>query len=297
MANNKNDIQELERISKLLVRRDFELSQIREQQEEQIHELKETAKKLVRREFELSQSNEVLREIDEAKGQFVSVAAHQLRTPLAAIKWIFHMFLTGELGSLTREQRQFIERGYQSTQNMISLITDLLGVARIESGKLQYRFQPLDIVKIIDIVLEESAPQIQVKKLTVEFLKDNFKPSGEILGDTEKLKIAIQNFIENAIIYTPPGGRIEISLNNVAQASFKGCRITIKDTGIGIPKDQIPLLFQKFFRGDNAMKEQIPGTGLGLYITSRIIQAHGGNITVESEEGKGSTFSFTLPFR
>ena len=227
--------------------------------------------------------------IERMKTEFVSISAHQLRTPLSAIKWTLKMFLDGDLGELTKEQREFLEKTYQSNERMINLINDLLNVARIEEGRYLYRPVLADIVPICQSVIDSYKEEIEKKNLKFEFKRPKELPKVRV--DIEKISLAIQNLLENAILYNLPGGKIEISL----KLKENKIEFSIKDTGIGIPKDQQRRVFTKFFRAPNAMRMETEGSGLGLFITKNIIEAHGGRIWFESEEGKGTTFYFTLP--
>lgn len=272
--------------------RTSEIAKINKEQEAQIVELDTVSRRLVRRDFALRAANERLREIDRAKSQFVSIAAHQLRTPLSAIKWIFSMLLSGDFGKVSVSQRQAVERGRDSTDRLITLVSDLLNVARIEGGQIIYRFDPLRIEEVIGQVLDDMRPRAEAKGITLTIKKPpRALPEGR--GDPEKMQLALQNIIENAVIYTPEGGSITIKIARKGRDHYQ---VIVTDTGIGIPKEQQSSLFEKFFRGSNVIRLQIQGTGLGLYITARIIEAHGGSIDVMSAEGKGTTFTLTLPF-
>lgn len=270
--------------------KDLEQAAIR--QERQVKEMDKTAKLLVRRDFELLQTNQRLQEIDEAKSHFVSIAAHQLRAPLSAIKWTFHMLLDGDFGKLADDQRLAIGRTVESVERIIALIGDLLSVARIESGQLVYTFETIAPETLIDDLVKEVNPRLHEKNLTLRIsLPDSPLPHAR--GDREKLLLALQNVLENAVVYTTANGIITLILQKKNERYYQ---IVVADTGMGIPRHQQSLLFQKFFRGDNVVRQQISGTGLGLYITKRIVEAHDGTITVESHEHKGSVFTVTLPF-
>ena len=230
--------------------------------------------------------------IERMKTEFVSIAAHQLRTPLSAIKWTLRMLLDGDLGGITEEQKNFIEKTYDSNERMIALINDLLSVARIEEGKYLYKPILTDIELVVKFVINSFKEEIKRKKLKFEFKKTE-KKLPLVLIDVEKMRLAIQNLFDNAIRYTHPDGKVTVSLKRVK----KEIEVSIKDTGVGIPKDQQERVFTKFFRAANVMRMQTDGSGLGLFITKNIIEAHGGKIWFESEENKGSTFHFSLPTR
>lgn len=226
--------------------------------------------------------------IERMKTEFVSVAAHQLRTPLSAIKWTIKMILDGDAGEINEEQKELLEKTYASNERMIKLINDLLNVSRIEEGRFLYNPKEEQIGDVLDEIVEASQEILEKKKISLEVKKEELP---KVSIDREKIGIAIQNLLENAIKYTFPQGKIKITLekdqNNVI---FK-----IEDSGVGIPKNQQDRIFTKFFRAENVTRMETDGTGLGLYTTKNIINAHKGEIWFESEENKGTTFYFTIP--
>jgi len=236
--------------------------------------------------------------IERIKTEFVSLAAHQLRTPLSAIKWTLKMLLDGDLGEITKEQRGFLEKTYQSNERMISLINDLLNITRIEEGKYLYKPTLADFENIVYFVINSFQEEIARKKIVLDFQKPETKLPG-ITIDIEKMRLAVQNLLDNAVRYTLPRGRITILLEIIKfhDRDEKDIIFSIKDTGVGIPKDQQPRVFTKFFRGANVMRMDTEGTGLGLFIAKNIIEAHGGKIWFESEERKGTVFYFSLPVK
>ena len=228
--------------------------------------------------------------IERIKTEFVSLTAHQLRTPLSAIKWTLRMLLDGDLGKITAEQRDFIEKTYQSNERMIFLINDLLDITRIEEGRYLYKPVLADFEAICQFVINSFKEEIKKKEIKFEFKKPQ-KKLPQVKVDVERIRLTFNNLLDNAIRYTPAGGKVTVSLRHVK----KEIELSIKDTGVGIPKDQQGRVFTKFFRGANVMRMATEGSGLGLFITKNIIEAHGGKIWFESEEGKGATFYFTLP--
>jgi len=230
--------------------------------------------------------------VERMKTEFVSISAHQLRTPLSAIKWTLRMLLDGDLGKLKKEQREFLEKTYKSNERMIDLINDLLNVTRIEEGRFLYKPVLTDIETVVQFVVNSYKEVIKRKKLKFEFKKPE-KKLPKVMLDVEKMRVAIQNLLDNAIRYTSPGKRVTISLKRVK----KEIELLVQDTGMGIPKDQQGRVFSKFFRGANIIRTATEGTGLGLFITKNIIEAHGGKIWFESVENKGSTFHFTIPLK
>lgn len=228
--------------------------------------------------------------IERMKTEFVSLAAHQLRTPLSAIKWTLKMLLDGDLGKITDEQRNFIEKTYASNERMIGLINDLLDVMRIEEGRYLYKPVLADMEDIVQFVINSYQDIIERKKIVLDFKKSE-KSLPKVLVDVGKMRLVIQNFIDNAIKYTPSGGMVTI----YTSSSKREVEFSIKDTGMGIPKDQQGRVFSKFFRGANIQRTDTEGSGLGLFITKNIVEAHSGKVWFESEEGRGTTFHFSLP--
>lgn len=240
----------------------------------------------------LKEELERAKELDRMKTEFISIAAHQLRTPLSAVKWTLRMFIDGDLGPIDSEQKTFLMQGYQSNERMIRLVNDLLNVARIEEGKFNYEFTLVNFEDLIEGVISETRHLIDKKKLSFTYEKPEHKLS-KIRADVQKIRLVLQNLVDNAIKYTPSGGQVTISLKNVnMKLEFK-----IRDSGIGIPAASIDKLFTKFYRSENAVRTQTEGTGLGLFIVKNIVEKHGGKVWAESVEGKGSAFGFSLPIR
>lgn len=232
--------------------------------------------------------------ISRLKSEFISIAAHQLRTPLSAIKWTFRMVLDGDVGAITEEQSKFLERGYETNERMIKLVSDLLNVSRIEEGRFGYEFIPFSIEKVLDDLLPDYKLRIEKKNLVLSYEKTK-EPLPLITMDPRRIRLALQNLLDNAVHYTPPRGKITLSINLDKKSEVMV--IAVKDTGVGVPKYQMNRLFTKFFRAENVMRMQTEGSGLGLYIVKNVVRRHGGNVEVESEEGKGTTFTITLPLK
>lgn len=259
---------------------------LREELERVKHDQTETAKLLIRRDLALSRANEQLRALDEAKSEFISVAAHQLRTPLSAVKWIINMLEKEEFKD-SAERLDFIQKAAVSVDRMIRLVNDLLEVDHIESGKKRFVFTPIDISPVIQLVLNDLAVQADKRNITI---RQELMPGVWMLGDVEKLQAVFQNLIENAIKYSFEGGTVTVSAACVQDA----VTVTVQDAGIGIPKNQQRRLFTKFFRAQNAMRMDTTGSGLGLFIVKQIVERHGGNIFFESAEGAGATFTLSF---
>jgi len=230
--------------------------------------------------------------VEKMKTEFVSISAHQLRTPLSAIKWTLSMLLDGDLGQISPEQRDFIEKSYKSNEMMIALINDLLNVTRIEEGRYLYKSILTDLEPICRSVIESYKTGMEKRKIKFEFKKPEKKLPKAII-DVEKIKLVIDNLLGNAVRYTPIGGSIKISLKSVK----KNIEFSVRDSGVGIPQNQQQRIFSKFFRAVNVLKMETEGSGLGLFIAKNIIEAHRGRVWFESEEGKGTTFYFTIPIK
>ncbi len=230
--------------------------------------------------------------IDQMKSEFISVAAHQLRTPLSAIKWIIKMVLDGDAGKLNDEQAELLRKGYESNERIIALVNDLLNVSRIEEGRFGYNFTQTDFKEVLNIVLDNTKKQMQERHIKLELkVPDNLPP---VYMDKSRINMVLQNLVENSIKYTPEYGKIEIKVEVLKNNML---RVSVKDNGVGIPAEEQAKLFTKFFRASNVVRMETEGTGLGLFIAKNIVTKHGGEIKVKSEEGKGTEISFTLPLK
>lgn len=230
--------------------------------------------------------------IERMKTEFVSLAAHQMRTPLSSIKWSLQMMLEGDVGDITEKQKEFLSRTYASNERMITLINDLLNVTRIEAGRYLYQPSFVQIGDIIEAQLQPYREEAEKKGIALTFARPQ-EQCPKALVDQEKIGIVIQNLIDNALHYTLRGGGVTVSLTN----DIKELQVRVQDTGLGIPKGEQTKIFEKFFRGSNIKKVYTEGSGLGLYIARHIVEIHGGKIWFESVEGKGTTFIFTLPIK
>jgi PAS domain S-box-containing protein len=227
-------------------------------------------------------------QLEEMKVDFVALAAHELRTPLTEIKGYLDI-LKNEAKGLTKANRDFLERSINSANQLSGLMHNLLNVSRIEHGELGYQPLPLDYLNFITEVEAELRDRVTQQHRKIKLALPHRLP--QIVADATALREVIVNLVENAIHHTATSkGEITISVTQKGQE----IETSVADNGTGIPADAIPHLFTKFFRV-NEMKSTSRGTGLGLYICRSIINAHGGHIWVESEEGEGSTFTFRLP--
>lgn len=243
---------------------------------------------------QLENANERLKGVDKLKDEFVSLASHELRTPMTVIKSYLWMILEKEAATLSEKQKMYIDRAYTSTQRLINLVNDMLNVSRIESGRLTLAIRPIDIIELVNSVYVEMLPKAQEQKINLEFVKPA-EALSKVQADPERIEEVLINLIGNSLKFTGEGGIIKISITN--NPLEKTETISVTDNGKGISKEDITKLFQKFSMvGNNYLvKQNAQGTGLGLYLSKSIIDLHGGKIWVESEGvGKGSKFSFTL---
>lgn len=259
-------------------------------------ELESKNRELYAKELELTMANTRLQSLEQAKSKFISVTTHQLRTPLAAIKWTLDMATKGELGVVNEEQKNFLGKGLESVNRVISIVNDLLKVDSIDSAQQDnYNFKPSDFSKLLDEVLFEFTNQVASKKIDLNVTKPH-NPLPPIDVDPDKIRMVLENLIDNAIKYTPQGGQVKIILSDNGINSAEGSlQLSISDSGIGIPPEETGKVFQKFFRAANAVKSEPDGSGLGLFITHDIIEKHNGTVWFDTKPGQGTTFSFTLP--
>lgn len=223
---------------------------------------------------------------------FILMMVHKVKTSLTGTKWSLKMFLDGDFGSLTLEQKEVLKKIYKKNDSTIDSLKDLLDFARVKGDIQVYNVEQCDILSMTRSIIEEYEEEIKNKKIRFVLSKPE-KKLPKITASKEQIISVMQNLIDNAIKYTPAKGGVEVSLEKVDNnVEFK-----IEDSGIGIPKDQQKFIFNKFFRAKNTLKSRPDGTGLGLFISKKIIEAHKGKIWFESKENLGTTFYFTLPFK
>lgn len=229
--------------------------------------------------------------IEQMKSQFVSVAAHQLRTPLSIIKWSLDMFIKGDAGKITDQQKDFLMKTFLTNERLIKIINDLLNVAKIEEGRYIYQSKILEFNELVEQTFDSLKDLAKKKEISYKLNIVEGKKPLAVQIDIEKMSLAIKNLLENALKYTAPKGKILVQL----ERKNNHLEFFVKDSGVGIPKDQQPRIFSKFFRSPNVIHMETDGSGLGLFIAKNIIEAHGGKIWFESVENKGTTFFVTLP--
>lgn len=239
---------------------------------------------------DLELANEHLKELDQQKSEFVSLASHQLRGPLTAVKGYASMLLDNDFGALEGGVRDAIDKIYQSTQDLVVVVGDYLDVSRIEQGRMQYDFTNFNMKDLVETIITELRPNIERAKLSMAF---DFDASCDftVEADQGKIKQVIGNLLDNSIKYTPQGG-IHVWLKRTQDSKIL---VSITDTGVGIDPEVLPRLFEKFTRAPDASKTNILGTGLGLYVARKMIEAHHGRIWAESAgQNKGSSFFIEL---
>jgi signal transduction histidine kinase/GGDEF domain-containing protein len=241
---------------------------------------------------QLEKANQELKQVDEMKSEFVSVASHELRTPLATVKNVVQLVLKGKAGEVNETQANFLTMAEKNINRLTNILTNLLDLSRIESGKIGIKPEELDLKLPIDFVLSSLKPHADGKSIHLQREVESDLPF--VYGDREKVEQILTNLVGNAIKFTPEGGKIVVSAK-LLDRTKNGVGISVKDTGIGIPEDQLEKVFEKFHQVESPLHHSAGGTGLGLAITKGLVDAHQGQIWVESEVGKGSIFTFTLP--
>ena len=237
-------------------------------------------------ELELERQNDQLRQLDSLKDEFIALVSHELRTPLTSIRG--YLELLREDTKLSHEQLQFLETIDRSSQRLQNVVGDLLFVAQVEAGKLSLEQGVVDLNTIVADAVEVVRPTADAKSITIVASLD---AAPEISGDRARLAQVLDNLVSNAVKFTPSGGTVTVK-TLIRPGEIE---LIVSDTGMGIPADELPRLFERFFRAERATAAAIPGTGLGLAIVKTIVTGHGGRIRVESEDGAGTTFRIVLP--
>jgi len=241
--------------------------------------------------FFITNSFERLAEANRLKSEFISVASHQLRTPISNFKWTLELLFSGKLGKFSPKQLEYLRILKDNSERMIETLKDLLIVTKLETASLPFKREYFSLDELTKEVIE------QFKNLALAYnveIETNFQKNlPKIFSSREQIKLVIENLLENAILYTKRKGKVLIKI----ETKDKMVYFEIRDNGIGIPKEDQKFIFQKFFRASNVLKYQTRGTGLGLFISKKIIQRSGGKIGFQSEENKGSKFWFSIPIK
>ncbi len=239
---------------------------------------------------ELQKANLHLKELDRAKSEFMSIASHQLRTPLAGIMGYLSMMVDGDFGVVNKEQTPVMKDVLEATKRLIRMVNIFLNVTRIEAGRFILNYTKVPFHEVIEAMYKELKPTADIKHVTLTYNR-TLLPETEV--DVDKIKDVVLNLIDNAIKYSPKG-----SVTVSAESDGKKVHVKVKDTGVGIAKEEARNLFSKFVRGSGIARVEPNGSGLGLFIAKKIVEEHGGRIWVESEgEGAGSTFQFEIPLK
>ncbi len=241
------------------------------------------------------------KQIDKTKTEFVSLASHQLRTPLSSVNWYTEMLLAGDAGKINAEQKKYLDEIYIGNQRMVALVNALLNVSRLELGTFSVEPLEMDLIETAQSVIAELKPQIITRKLKV---KETHTGVPKIVADPKLMRIVIQNLLSNAVKYTPEKGTVTVDIRQVkkadtvdtVKAGLNGLVITVSDSGYGVPDGDKDKIFSKLFRAENVREMDTEGTGLGLYIVKSIIDQAGGKVWFESKLNKGTTFYVLLPF-
>jgi signal transduction histidine kinase len=237
---------------------------------------------------QLQKTNEKLKSMDETKDEFISMASHQLRTPLTSVKGYLSMVLEGDAGDISQMQQKLLDQAFISSQRMVYLIADLLNVSRLRTGKFLIEPIATNLADVVESEVHQLLETAKARGLTLSYQKpDNFPT---LMLDETKIRQVMMNFMDNAIYYAKPNGRVVVELKETE----KTIEYTVTDDGIGVPKSEQHHLFTKFYRAGNAKKARPDGTGLGLFMAKKVIAAQGGAIIFKSEENNGSTFGFSF---
>jgi two-component system phosphate regulon sensor histidine kinase PhoR len=228
------------------------------------------------------------KQLDEMKADFVNMVAHELRSPLVSVRQQNSVLLEGLAGPLQEKQIEFLRRGVKKIDQLLELINELLDIARIEAGKHVQRQVPIDVGVVIEEVIALMEPRAKEEGLTLKYSFENLQP---VQADPRGIQEIFNNLVTNAINYSPGGGEVVISAKGLGEYM----EIKVEDTGVGIPTEELPKIFDKFYRVKHPKTRQVMGTGLGLAIVKGIVEAHHGTIDVESTPDKGTTFRILLP--
>ncbi|HYA11876.1 MAG TPA: ATP-binding protein [Thermodesulfovibrionales bacterium] len=257
-----------------------------------ITERKQADRRLKEYADELEMANKELRRLDEIKSEFVAVASHELRTPLATIKNAIQLLLQRKTGDINENQEKFLSLAEKNINRLTNILNSLLDLSKIESGRMELNFEEVNLRDSLEFIVSSFKPQVDGKSIQIEMEVEKDLPS--VYADREKIIQVMMNLVGNAIKFTPQGGMISISAKPYNEDGNM-VAVSVRDSGIGIPEDQLEKVFEKFHQVEESLRRSTGGTGLGLAITKGLVEAHQGKIWAESEIGEGSTFTFTLP--
>jgi len=236
----------------------------------------------------LNQDMVQLKKLEQVRSQFLANVSHELRTPVFSIQGFIETLLDGAIDDPT-VNRNFLEKARQHTIRLNNLLNDLIEISRIESGEMKMSFRYFDIENFLKQVVDEMKSEAENKAIDLRYLENRTRDV-EVLGDKERLKQVMINLIDNALKYTDSGGKVDVYFEDGEDL----VKVFVKDTGCGIAQEHIPRIFERFYRVDKDRSREVGGTGLGLAIVKHIVEAHKGELIVQSELKKGSKFGFTL---
>ncbi len=268
-----------------------EMGRLEQRVTQQRNELRLLRDQLTQQNLELVAANAELRQLDELKSEFVSVAAHELRTPLSSVAGYVEMLLEEDFGPLTNQQREFLEIVQRSGRRLLDITSNLLDVTRIETGRIELVLQPLDLTALLKATAAEFGPQLEAESQRLVLRAASDLPPA--LCDEMRCAQIVGNLLSNASKYTLEGGQITVSVARAEEDGF--LQVSVADNGVGIAPEDHDKLFRRFFRAGTASLTKARGAGLGLHITRSLVELHGGQIWFESELEAGSTFYVTLP--
>ena len=284
-VNTEEDDSALEELS----RQNRDLVQVLSELEEKRELLERLNTKLEDSNRELNEANARLRELSAMKEEFLALTTHDLRSPLTVISGVINFFTSGRLGEMTAEQKNMVAMMERNTQNLIELVNDLLDASKLESGTMRLDAATIELRGLVGELREQMQPLAREKEISLEEELPEDLP--ELRADRAKLRRVLVNLVSNALKFTPKGGRVRLGASR--EGGF--VRVSVDDTGVGIPREDLHDIFDKYAQARSRATRSEKGTGLGLYITRQLVELHGGKISVQSEVGKGSTFSFTIP--
>ncbi|HLM56552.1 MAG TPA: sensor histidine kinase [Pyrinomonadaceae bacterium] len=273
-----------------LARQNRDLVQVLAELEEKREQMEALNNRLEASNRELNEANAKLREMSAMKEEFLALTTHDLRSPLTVISGVINFFSSGRLGDLTSEQKNMVQMMERNTQNLIELVNDLLDASKLESGTMRLDAASIELRGLVEELSNQMLPLAREKEIALEERIPEDLPF--LKADRAKLRRVLVNLVSNALKFTPRGGRVEL---NARPEGPGWVRVSVADTGVGIPPDDLSDIFDKYAQARSRATRSEKGTGLGLYITRQLVELHGGRIEVQSEVGKGSTFSFTIP--
>lgn len=241
--------------------------------------------------FIITRSFEKLLEVSRMKSEFISIVSHQLRSPLSNLSWAIELLMSGKLGKIEEKQVEYFRILKENSARMKELVSDLLIVSRLETASLPSKKTTFSFEDLVKELIKNFEPFARASNVKIEFFSEENLPMA--FGDPSQIRLVVENLLDNAIRYIKDKGKVIIKLKKKNKNIF----FEIEDNGVGIPKEDQKHIFQKFFQAENVLKYQTQGSGLGLYICKAIVEKLGGKIGFKSQENKGSTFWFTIPFK